>query len=54
MGIRGGNNMAAFTIIYSDRSSTRILIKIKDDYYDAYPNEVSWLPSDVIFAAIYP
>jgi hypothetical protein len=37
-----------------NESSTRILIKINDDYYDAYPNEVSWLPSDTILAAIYP
>jgi hypothetical protein len=26
----------------SNQLLTRILIKIKDDYYDAYPNEVSW------------
>ena len=42
------------TYIYSNRSSTRILIKINDVYYDAYPNEISWLPSQEIFAAIYP
>jgi len=39
---------------FCNQLSTRILIKINDVYYDAYPNEVSWLPSDTILAAIYP
>jgi hypothetical protein len=35
---------AAIEVSYklSNQLLTRILIKIKDDYYDAYPNEVSW------------
>ena len=39
---------------FCNQLSTRILIKINDVYYDAYPNEISWLPSHEIFAAIYP